>query len=250
MSQTDKADYYQALREAGVTFEKHYREYSTEELASAYTRLKRGLGDAPLPAGSTFLPPPPRAKGTESPSPVSEPQPVAASVPMRAADPDEMAGQRLNTQPVDEPIRTDEQGRIWFQEEVQKKGYAAPRGRRILRYSETGTETQKVQNGEYVEEFEVAGQGPARTAEIKITLPSYQTGIYIDPRYKMFRIHTYNGVQGFDLEDVAKYFGGTDMVPEDIKRIYVENVLCYDIRTVVRWIQKEYRQLQLTGKVD
>jgi hypothetical protein len=31
--------------------------------------------------------------------------------------------------------------------------------------------------------------------------------------------------------------------------MYVENVLCYDIRTVVRAIQEEFRQQQLTGRI-
>jgi hypothetical protein len=168
---------------------------------------------------------------------------------VKERDPNEMAGQRLNTKDELEPIRTDEQGRVWLQEEVLKPGFAKPRGRRVLRYNETGTETQQIQSGEYTEGFEVAGSGPGRSAEIKITLPSYQTGIYIDPRYKQFKVHTYNGVNGFDIQDVATYFGGTDLVPEEIKRTYVENVLCYDMRTVIRYIQKEYRQLQLAGKV-
>jgi hypothetical protein len=38
-------------------------------------------------------------------------------------------------------------------------------------------------------------------------------------------------------------------VPTEVKRMYVENVLCYDIRTTVRAIQTEFRQLQLAGKV-
>jgi hypothetical protein len=79
-------------------------------------------------------------------------------------------------------------------------------------------------------------------------VPSYQVGIYKDRRFP-FKIHTYNGVQGFDFEEVARYYGGTELVPPVIKRMYVENVLCYDIRTVVRAIQEEFRQQQLTGRI-
>jgi hypothetical protein len=31
--------------------------------------------------------------------------------------------------------------------------------------------------------------------------------------------------------------------------MYVENHLCYDIRSVVRTIEAEHRQLQLTGRI-
>jgi hypothetical protein len=85
--------------------------------------------------------------------------------------------------------------------------------------------------------------------EARITMPSYQVGIYIDPRFKHFKIHTYQGNNGFDLHDVHDFFGGAELVPEDIKRIYVENDLCYDIRSVVRSISSEFRRLQLMGKV-
>ena len=70
-----------------------------------------------------------------------------------------MPSQRLNTQGEDEIIRIDEQGRQWLQEEVRKPAYPKPRGRRVLTYMETGTQTQTVKNGEYVESFEVAGVG-------------------------------------------------------------------------------------------
>lgn len=229
MSQTDKAAYYKALKAAGVQFDKHYREYNTEELQQAYTKLRE--------AGAIADPPP------------APPKPAAVPIRPTAANPAEMPGQRLNTREEWEVIRVDEQGRQWLQEEVLKKGYAAPRGRRVLTYTETGAETQTVQNGEYSESFEVAGQGSGRPAQVKITLPSYQAGIYVDPRYKMFRVHCYNGNEGFNLFDVQDYYGGKELVPATISRKYVENVLCYDIRTTIMAIQAEYRHLQLTGKV-
>jgi hypothetical protein len=219
MSQSEKSQYFQALKAAGVPFNKHYREYTTEELKEAYVKLK---GSLPAPA--------PQA-------------------PVAQRDPNEMAGQRLNTKSEHEVIRVDDQGRQWLQEEVLKPAFPKPRGRRVLDYIETGVETRQAQNGEYVETFEVAGQGQGRPAQVKITLPSYQVGIYVDPRFKQFRVVTYNGNDGFMREDVEKYYGGRELVPSECKRKYVENVLCYDIRTVIRAIQTEFRQLQLQGKV-
>lgn len=180
-------------------------------------------------------------------NPPPEPADVKAEGP-RPQDPEEMPGQRLNTQPEDEPIRVDEQGRVWYQEEVRKPAYPKPRGRRVLKYLERGVQKETVQNGEYIETFEVAGQGVGAPAEVKITLPSYQVGIYKDPRFP-FKIHTYNGRDGFDLFEVQAYYGGAELVPDGVKRVYVENDLCYDVRTVIRAIQNEYRQLQLTGRV-
>ena len=172
-------------------------------------------------------------------------QPVA---PLAPRDPDELPGQRTNTQPADEPIRTDEFGRVWYQEEVLKPSYPKPRGRRVLRYQETGVEQVTVQEGQYTETFEIAGSGPGQAAEVKITLPSYQVGIYKDPRFP-FKVHTYNGTEGFDLFEVQEFYGGAELVPPTVKRMYVENHLCYDIRSVVRTIEAEHRQLQLTGRI-
>jgi hypothetical protein len=169
-------------------------------------------------------------------------------VPKRAADPNELAGQRQNSKAEDEPIRVDDAGRLWFQEEIRKPSYPKARGRRVMTYTDPGVTTQTVKNGDFIESFEVAGTEVGRTSEVKITLPSYQVGIYKDPRFP-FRVHTYNGIEGFDLFEVADYYGGRELVPAEVKRIYVENVLCYDIRTTVRAINDEYRQLQLTGKV-
>lgn len=233
MSQSEKAGYFRALKDAGVQFDKHYREYTTAELKAAYAKLVEADPElaAPRPA--------PRPAAPKRPD---------LSIPVRPRDPEEMAGARLNTKAEDEPIRVDDQGRIWYQEEVVKAGYAKPRGRRVLKYTSSGTKTQTVQNGEYLESFEVAGDGPKVAGEIKITLPSYQAGIYKDPRFP-FKIHTYNGNRGFSFFDVAQYYGGQDLVPLSIKKVYVANVLCYDIRTTIRTIQSEYRQLQLAGKV-
>jgi hypothetical protein len=102
--------------------------------------------------------------------------------------------------------------------------------------------------GDYTETFEIPGT-EQRQAEVRVTLPAYQVGIYRDPRFP-FKVHCYNGVEGFDLFEVQDFWGGAELVPAEVKRMYVENDLCYDIRTTVRAIEAEYRHLQLTGKIE
>lgn len=273
MSQTEKAAYWKALKSAGVNFDQHYREYSTADLKQAYEALSARLREAgePVPAVEPAEPParPQRDPRPLPPEPSVQPEhgqtpgvdapplppldqdpgPQPPMPPAKPRDPNEMPGQRLNSQPDDEPIRVDEQGRVWYQEEVLKPAVPRPRGRRVLQYVDRGTRTETVQVGEYTESFEVAGDGPGRTSEIKITLPSYQVGIYRDPRFP-FKVHTYAGAEGFDLFEVRDYYGGAELVPGEIKMVYVSNSLCYDIRTTVRAIEAEYRRLQLSGKVD
>lgn len=264
MSQQEKARYFRALKEADVLPPgKHYREYTTEELKQAYDLLVAEAPQFELPDVDFPDLPEPTNAPAPAPDPVELHQPVlppispsapqaqpdfaAQGIPRRAADPEEMAGQRLNSKGEDEPIRVDEHGRLWFQEEIRKPAFAKPRGRRVLQYMDSGTTTQTVRNGEFTESFEVAGTGPQRVSEVKVTLPSYQVGIFKDPRFP-FKVHTYNGAQGFDLFEVQNFYGGAELVPTEIKRMYVENVLCYDIRTVVRAIETEYRRMQLAGK--
>jgi hypothetical protein len=233
---TEKSDLYNMLKDSGAPLTTTYASYTVSELTD---ELRSAGVEIPEP----------------EPEPRSEPEPEqqaieqGPSIPRGAADPNEMPGQRLNTQPEDTPIRIDDLGRAWFQEEVRKPSYPKPRGRRVLKYMEQGVKTETVQNGEYVETFEVAGVGVARPAEVKITLPSYQVGIYKDPRFP-FRIHTYGEREGFNLFEVQEFYGGAELVPPECKRLYVENDLCYDIRSVVRAIQNEHRQLQLMGKVQ
>jgi hypothetical protein len=263
-----------------VQFEKHYREYNTAELKAAYSKLvesdpsravEAGLINPP-PAASTPPPAPEpqfdaaataaaydamtsgEAPAVEqprparpAPAPARAPQPVA---PVAERNPAEMPGQRLNQGDGSEltPIRTDENGLVWYQEEVRKPAFPKPRGRRVLKYMESGVKVETVQSGEYVETFEVAdGRAARRESEVKITLPSYQVGIYKDKRFP-WKIHVYNEVRGFDLFEVQNYYGGAELVPQEIKRMYVENVLCYDIRTTVRAVQTEYRQQQLQNR--
>ena len=53
MAQSQKSAYFKALKEQGVTFPKHYREYSTEEFANAWNILREGNHDLPeLPDGA------------------------------------------------------------------------------------------------------------------------------------------------------------------------------------------------------
>jgi hypothetical protein len=164
-------------------------------------------------------------------------------------DPKELAGQRQNTKAPDDVIRVDEQGRQWLQEEVRKPAYPKPRGRRVLRYDDPGTVKKTVKQGDYTETFEVAGDPKNATpSQIKITLPSYQVGMYRDPRYP-FKVVCYNGVEGFDRQEVERYYGGAELVDPICKRMYVENVLCYDMRSVIRAINTEFRQQRLAGTI-
>lgn len=241
-----KSELYNELKSQGWVPDKHYRDYNVEELQSIAVTVQPTMQAdrppaAPQPPEGGPLPelddpPPAEFFGMEPPAPI------------RSADPDEMAGERQNTKAADEVIRVDEQGRQWLQEEVRKPAYPKPRGRRVLTYMDTGVETQTTRVGEYVETFEVAGKGAPKASEIKITLPSYQVGIYKDPRFP-FKVYTYNGRDGFDLFEVEEFYGGREMVPPVCKRIYIENVLCYDMRTVIRAIQEEYRHNQLIGRI-
>lgn len=210
-----KSEIYQSLLELGWQPGKHYREYTLEELER--------IAVEPATDPAAFEPP-----------------------KSDAPDPEEMAGQRQN-QP-EEVIRVDSMGREWLQEEVRKPAYPKPRGRRVLKYLDEGVrqETVKTADG-YVETFEVAGDRAGRSSEVKITLPSYQVGIYRDRRYP-FKVHTYNDREGFDFFEVNDYWGGAELVPPSVKRIYIENELCYDMRSVIHTIQAEYRQLVLRNQ--
>lgn len=286
MSQQEKSRLYQALKNAGVEFSKHYRQYSVAELQAAYDKFVEAVETIeppePLELSDMFEDEGPPKVGAEPspdevqaaadafaaafggavpPAPVPQeipvpaepvgatptPAPLPPAVPTRGPDPDEMAGARLNDAN-DQPLRQDEYGRFWFQEEVRKPAYPKSRGRRVLRTQEPAAERKTVQDGKYTETFEVAGTGPLQATEIKVTLPSYQVGFY---RRKglPFGVHTYNGNEGFDREEIDAYYGGRELVPAGVKRKYVENVLCYDIPSVVRAITAEHRHMQLTGQI-
>lgn len=268
MSQQYKSVLYKQLRDAGVPITKHYRQWSVDELKD--TLVSHGQVPAVDPGPEAQESPSQALNGDDDQSPPAsffgydDPAPAPAVPPQEPVvekleettvvvssqpDPNEMPGQRLNTSTPDDVIRIDELGRKWHQEEVRKPAYPKPRGRRVLKYMDTGVTTQTVRNGDYVETFEVSGEQAQRPAEVKITLPSYQVGIYTDARFP-FKIHCYNGREGFNLFDVQDYYGGSEMVPETCKKVYIENDLCYDIRSVIRTIQTEHRQLQLMGKIQ
>lgn len=264
MSQQEKARYFNALKDAGVNFPTHYRNLKTADLKAAYDKLMEGR--AQQAQASPGEPTPEQIAegqrqhalaqqriaertGQEFPQFELPPEQPQRQVPVAEANPEEMPGERLNTQVPDQPIRIDpETGREIYQEEVLKPGFAKPRGRRVLRSMESAAVQQTIQDGKYIETFEVAGTGPKQATEIKVTMPSYQTGIVKDPRFP-FKIHTYNGVEGFDFFEVAEYYNGAENVPPSCKRMYVENVLCYDMRSVIQTINTEFRQLQLAGRI-
>ena len=215
MSQGEKSALWNELKAAGVSFEKHYREYSTEELQAAVNRLHED---------PDYVPP---ARPVETKN---------EAAPQHAAE-------HAYREGYDETvIRVDEQGREWYREEVRKPAFPKPRARRRLTYLDSGSKTEQVVNGKYVETVEVAGDQSV-TREVKITMPSFQVGIYKDPRLP-FRVHVYNDNRGFDLFEVRKYYGGADLVPREIKSVYVGNDLCYDIVSTRRAIEQEYLRLQ------
>lgn len=274
MSSAKKGFYYHRLKDAGVVLDRHFREYTAAELIEADRMATEGgllepptaeelaevenrvhqkkprakpapeQAPAPAPAPAPGDPAPSDFFGFEAPTP----EPAVTAVPLARPDLGEMAGERLNSKAPEDIIFTDEQGRSWLQKEVLKPAFPRARGRRVLRYNDPGVVKRTEKEGQYTETFEVAGDPRNATpAEIKITLPSYQVGICRDPRFP-FKIITYNGREGFDRLEVEAYYGGAELVPAVAKRSYVENVLCYDMRSVIRAINEEFRQIQLTGR--
>ena len=229
MSQTEKSELYNELKAAGVKLEKPYREYTTDELQEQVDRLHE-------------------QEGYQHDNAIDEVAAEAPSIlpPVAERNEDVTPSDHSYSRNDEEPIRTDpDTGYVWYREEVAKPAIPSPRKRRVITYVDSGTETKTVMNGSYIETFEVAGT-QQRRSEVKITMPSYQVGIYKDPRFP-FKIHVYSGNRGFDLFDVQDFYGGSDLVPAEIKRIYVGSDLCYDIRTTIRAIETEARRLQLKG---
>lgn len=284
MSQSEKAVYYKALKQAGVTFPKHYREYSTEEFKTAWEALAAEQGLDPVLAvpPSKDAPPPredevallrqqmasvvdvveslakmvsgeQRREEQHPPRMSTKPEPQQGRQEVKEfrhdIDPKMNAGVTQNTHLGEEILRVDEHGNKWFQEEVKKPDYPRRRARRVLRYMDPGVKKESIKVGDYFEEFEVAGDAASAVPkEIRVTLPAYQVGIYQPPNMP-FKVHTYQGTRGFDLRDVQKYYGGSDLVPASIKRCYVSSDLCYDITTTIRAIEDEYRERVLkSGK--
>lgn len=279
MSQQDKSKLWKELKDAGISMDKPYAQYTEEELGAAVAHLREGmraqaefteqqrLGD-PDPGPTNVVPELPELPAPVEPELVAAPAEIQRSlnypepvlkamamypgVPVTGPLEGEMAGERLNQLEEGEPIRIDPQtGFVWFQEEVRKPAAPKPRGRRVLQYTDQGTRQETVQDGKYTETFEVAGQGVPTTGIIKVTLPSYQTGLYGDLRYP-WRVHTYNGQEGFDLAEVWAFYGGEHLVPPECKTKYVSNVLCYDMRSVINAVEAEHRRLQLAaaGRIE
>lgn len=251
MSQSEKSALYQELKRAGVKFEKEYRKYTTDELKAGVNLLRSRTGRpsveeematkpvAPSYEQPTFEFTPPQPEQRYTPP---APQQVRSELATEFRAPDTEAGIRQNTR---DGGRLDAEGLIWYQDEIRKPSVPKARARRVLKYIDPGVTQKTITDGNFLETFEVAGTASVQS-EVKITLPSYQVGLYRDPRFP-FRIHIYNGVRGFDFFDVQEYYGGPELVPDECKRMYVENVLCYDIRTVVRAIETEARRLGLTN---
>ena len=235
MSQTERAALYNELKEAGFEPTKHYREYAIDELR----KLHRDMVTTPMPAGVDNVMNK-MSEAIRAEHPEREP-----SVPIsNEADPNEMATMRRGKE--DEPIRIDEQGRIWFQEEILKSATARPCAYRVFRELGTGTKEVTVEDGQgYTETFEVPS-GERKPLEVKVGVPTWQVGIYKDPRLPI-KVITYRNAHGYDREEVEAFFGGADLLPENVVDIYVGNLMCYDIRSVNTAIQREFNLLQRKG---
>ena len=283
MAQSQKSAYFKALKEQGVTFPKHYREYSTEEFANAWGILRESNPDLPeVPEGAQpgEIVPPKQDEAAElrrqleetsallakmtafvavqqeqlarpaQTAPVAPPAQAAPTVKenVHGLDLDKFAGITQNTHGPNDIVKIDEHGNQWLQVEVRKADGLKPRGRRVLRFENPAVKVSEVRGEDgTMESFEIPDTSkPTTPSEVRITLPSFQTGIYRSPSFP-FRIHTYNGTRGFDLEDVQNYYGGKDLVPSSVKKMYVYTDLCYDIPSVVSTIREEHARLVLNN---
>ena len=142
------------------------------------------------------------------------------------------------------PIRVDEAARIWFQDEVAKPAIPKSRMTRKTRYLDPGVKEERsyLPNGDLDEIYEVAGDAK-REMTVTVTLPSSQVGRHIDLRFP-FSIHTYNGAEGFDRDEVIRFFGGMNLVPGTAKTLYVGSQLCFHIPSTRETIQDRFNTLQ------
>lgn len=222
MIPSDKPTLYRELKEEGVLLEKPYPKLTVPELQEAYR--------------SHFGKPVETRKEAEVRRAKS---PAASNIPV-----DELAGLRANAEDPEEILRVDEQGRKWIQEEIRKATTARPRGRRVLKYRDPGVlRKEVVQDGRFEEAFEIAGNQD-QLLEHRITLPSYQVGIYMDPRFP-WRVLQYLEALGFHYDDIVEYYGGKEFIPASIKKVYVDRMLCFDIPSTIRTVQEEARRLRL-----
>lgn len=246
MSQASKAELWKELKDAGVEFPLHYREYNTAQLQAAVDKL-RGVSTGDPQSEEQppveFSPENFRAAMQDF---ADTPQQAAPTIPV-TSEKSEHAGMQFTAQAEDEPIRIDpETGFIWYRDEVRKAAFPKPRGRKVVKYNDPGVKTVTQSNGQYTESFELPGDNN-RPSEARITLPSYQVGLYRQSADHPFRTYVYNEAEGYHLFDVENYYGGAERVPASVKRIYVSTELCYDIRSVHQAIESEYRE-RVLGK--
>lgn len=218
-----KPELWQQLKDAGITPDLHYRDYTAEKLQSI------------LDLNSEFM-------SEEKTTTAAEPRPKSGT-PMSSTPLSQTAGIHVNTHGDGEiPLREDpETGRVWYREEVRKPSGPQRRTRRVIQFQNASTVMQEHKLGDNTtESFEIPGEFTG-TSEARISLPSYQVGLYKDPN-DPFRTHIYDERVGFDFHEVNEYYGGAERVPHTIKRIYVSNELCYDVYTVHAAINQEYRE--------
>src|SRR5690606_6343296 len=195
MSQHTKSAYYNALKAAGVKFDKHYRDYTLSELREAYDRLA-----ADVPPGVQLAPvvePPPAdtpqprddvaelrqelagltkllgqlAKVVEAQQKAPDTTPSQPPKPKQPPklndfDPAEHAGVTLNSHGADEPIRVDPDGTQWFRNEANKPSFPKPRGRRGLRARAPRSVSETIKVDAKTEAFGRRGD-PANTTPTK-----------------------------------------------------------------------------------
>lgn len=215
MAATTRSELWQALKSIGYPFSKSYKDYTQDELQAIHLELLRQ-------------------------------QAAKTGVEGRAKDADELPTQRRSDDMA--PIRTDVDGRVWYQEEIQKSTLAKPRGYRVFREIGTGVKTQTIDAGDgYTETIEVP-DGSRKPLEVKVGIPTWQVGIYRDPQFP-FRVVEYRTARGFFRADVEEFFGGPDVLPENVSTMYVGNLMCYPIREVIIAINREFNQLQKRGSV-
>lgn len=221
MAATSRSELWQALKSVGYPFTKKYQDYTGEELEAIHQSLLRQAAERTGVEG--------RAKD-------------ASELPTqrRAAGGDFSDDMK--------PIRTDERGRVIYQEEIQKSSLAKPRGYRVFREIGTGVKDVTIDSGDgYTETIEVP-DGSRKPLEVKVGIPTWQVGIYKDPQFP-FRVVEYRSTRGFLRTDVEEFFGGADVLPEGVSTMYVGNLLCYPIRETVVAINREFNQLQKRGSV-
>lgn len=202
-------------------------------------QLDGSIKTMPDPYTQTNSPPKPTLRAAEQSLPDVE---VDKSQPLKLPNGSSMEFSDTSDLPPG-ALRIDKRGRIWFREEITPDMAKSRRLRKKVTHVEADFEVKKVQQGDYIETVEVIGES-THLADAYVGLPAKQVGVYKDPRFP-FKIHTYKAATGFNYDEVVAYFGGAEFLPPSIKKVYVGNDLCFDIRAVVNHIQREFRQLQL-----